>query len=303
MATRGRKSNSSASNASMLLPDSDKIEFKDKVSLDLLDAIKDTQVINNLVTALSPAIELLITKYVDEKFADLSRSVNVKFDSVHDKLTNMQSENAGLRKRLRDLENYSRRDNLVFSGLKSTSFADAASAPPATSAQLGTSSQIGAASQLGSSSHLGSASSNVITTLPVDNSSITMEDLVITFVKDSLDISISSADIITAHRIGIPASGSSSQHPPPILVRFANRKVRDRVYAARKSLKTSSPGTFINEHLSADTSQLFRRARQLCKQKSIHSAWTSNGTLYIRLSTLPESRPIRVDSLADLPSQ
>jgi len=59
---------------------------------------------------------------------------------------------------------------------------------------------------------------------------------------------------------------------------------------------------YINEHLTKDRASLFHEARDLVIwQKKIQRAWTHNRVVFIRLSDLPDSRPLRVNSASDLP--
>ena len=46
---------------------------------------------------------------------------------------------------------------------------------------------------------------------------------------------------------------------------------------------------------------VFREARQLVKTKKLQGAWTASGIVYVKLSNLPDSRPIRVEEINDLP--
>ena len=58
---------------------------------------------------------------------------------------------------------------------------------------------------------------------------------------------------------------------------------------------------FINEHLIQRRAVVFREARALVKAKKLEGTWTVNGIVYIKLSGLPDSKPIRVEQLSDLP--
>ena len=88
----------------------------------------------------------------------------------------------------------------------------------------------------------------------------------------------------------------------PIIVQFTNRRVRNAVYAAHKMLSQKLPNVYVNEHFVKSHTMLLREARQLVKAKQLQGAWTSNGIVYIRLPGLPDSKPIRVDDMRDLPT-
>ncbi len=85
------------------------------------------------------------------------------------------------------------------------------------------------------------------------------------------------------------------------MVRFTNRQSRDAVFAARKSLKNHQSRIFINEHLTNDAARIFMTARTLVKDKKLHSTWTQNGFVFVKLTDHPTARPQRVELLTDLP--
>ena len=126
-------------------------------------------------------------------------------------------ENEKLRLRLEDSERYSRRDNLVFYGLKCNSYAESASGsgPPGSSLQQDSGSDL----------------------LP--ETSLSTEQSVVAFCNDVLKVNITSADITAAHRLPVrkrrPGSSQSSAQDTAssVMVRFTNRRSRDAVFAAR----------------------------------------------------------------------
>ena len=104
-------------------------------------------------------------------------------------------------KKINVLENYARIDNLIISGLPSVDYSDAASAN---------------------------------TTQDATESSQSTERAVLEFVNNTLNVPIKSNDISIAHRL--KRTTATGQNPPNIIVRFANRKIRNDVYAARCQL-------------------------------------------------------------------
>ena len=75
----------------------------------------------------------------------------------------------------------------------------------------------------------------------------------------------------------------------------ARRKLRD--YEEQNGMKI-----YINEDLTAQTADLFRRAMQMVKQKRFHSCWTSGGTVYVKKTSDRDSRPIKLSLSSDLQS-
>ena len=74
-------------------------------------------------------------------------------------------------------------------------------------------------------------------------------------IAELLQVTISSKEISTSHRL----QNKSKSNPPPIIVRFVNRDVRNRIYSNRKNArnadftKLSIKGVeknFINENLT-----------------------------------------------------
>jgi len=124
------------------------------------------------------------------------------------------------------------------------------------------------------------------------------EKCVLGFITSVLGVPLSPADISVAHRLRKQKAGLSHA---PLIVRFTNRRARNAVFAARKKLSSYVPATFINEHLTKDRASLFYEARKLVKSKKLTGAWSYNGDIFIKLSDTPDSRPIRVNSISDLP--
>jgi len=94
-------------------------------------------------------------------------------------------------------------------------------------------------------------------------------------------------DISIAHHL---KAGTNDSFSLPS-VRFTNRRIKNHVYAARKTLKTlkgtrgSKDAVFISEHLTKSASDLFYEVRQLLKQRKIvrsslqvTSQWSSSAS-------------------------
>ena len=209
------------------------------------------------------------------RLVETVNAIRLNNDGLSMSIEELKDENCSLKLKIDDLDAYSRLDNLVFSGLTTDSYAQSASA--------------------GSTGPTGSSQSQGLSIIADHNASA--ELAVMHFCKETLKINVQPNDISIAHRLG-----SNPGSPPTILVRFSSRKIRNQVYFARKILfKNKSIKVYINEHLTKSRSDLFKEARKLVKEKKLAKAWSFNGAIYIRLSDLPNSRPIRVNSLSDLP--
>ena len=169
-------------------------------------------------------------------------------------------------KKIDTLEACARADNLIIVGLPSTNYADAASAD--------------------GSDHTSNAESSVAT-----------EKAVLDFCQNKLNIPIVTQDIWIAHRL---KKSTNSTEAPPVIVKFTIRKVRDEVFAARRRLKGFPPPIFINEDLTKRPADLYRRARDLVKNKTITSTWTHKGFVFIKTSDNPNIKPLKISDVHQL---
>lgn len=251
---------------------------------DLSEAILDSKIVESLAKALSPLITLSIEECLSTRLSalasqldDIKRSHSAL--AVHaDELT---KENVSLRKQLKDhasrlddLEAHSRADSLIIKGLPEQSYAE--------SATMSSSSLSDAPN---------SASANPTSYLAV-------ESTVISFCKDTLKVDVSTSDISSAHRLRV----GPHDKVRPIIVRFANRRKKDEVYRAKKTLKNHS-NIYISEQLTKSASSLFFEARKLLREKKIHSTWTQNGVVYVKFTANMSIKPTIVKCLADLNPQ
>ena len=176
--------------------------------------------------------------------------------------------------KLNALEAYNRIDNLIIAGLPVHNYADAANDGNST-----------------------------------ENSSLLESEVLDLFNTLSLDTAITRNDISVVHRLKSTQANRNPGLPPPIIVRFANRKTRDLVYRSRRQLHeareqhifmSSTSMTSINEDLVKTTAELFRLARLRKKQKNILSTWTHHGTVYVRVNN--DTRPQKITEVSDLPA-
>jgi hypothetical protein len=123
---------------------------------------------------------------------------------------------------------------------------------------------------------------------------------VLSFCQNSLGVEVSPSDISTAH--GLP-KGSTDRHHP-LVVRFANRRTRDKVYQARKSLCKPSISNvdpiFINEQLTKANGQLLAVCRKLWKASKIAGTWTWYGIVYAKLLPASGSQIVKILNDSDV---
>ena len=239
----------------------------------VLDAITEA-----IVTKVSDALMAKFSAKLDSKFSDLSQSLKdlrSKTDTMASAITVVQTSASDLAKRVEQLERYQRQENLIIHGLKEASYSERASAAAdATHAVAGN-------------------STDVIPSNP------TTKKMVLDFFRNCFQVDLRPDDISVARRLRNNSSSRSNQ-PLPVIVRFTNKKSRMRVLTARKNLKTSSPGVFINEHLSSTDSTIFARSRNMMKNKQIFKTWTQNGFVMVKKDNSSTSRPIKISCIADL---
>jgi hypothetical protein len=235
---------------------------------ELINALRDPRVLDALAGVFETRLQPLLDSIQELKTDNERKSAQI---------TKLQGELQSADARLNALESYTRRDNLLITGLPVETFAEAAAVSAGTNA-----------------------------TEP--ESSWAVEQSVLKLFNDKLGVPIKSCDISVAHRL--KKRSRTDARPPVTIVRFTNRKAREAVYGARRQLKpkdgavpTTSvqPAIFINEDLTQATAELFHQARQLVRQKVIHSTWTSSCAVYIRDTGEPSCRPRKISSAGELP--
>lgn len=184
---------------------------------------------------------------------------------LHDSVKNLSAVNE-------NLQQEAKRDNLLFTGF-APSFAEA----------------------------LASQSGDGNDTSTVHQSSVIGK--VVEFCRHALQIpSFSTHDVSSAHFLspskpspGRPSTGSM------LLVRFTRRAMRDEVLSKKRLLKNYNQENhtkhFINEDLILSRRKLFGEARKAHKDGKLDGAWTSAGSVRVKLST---GRKVTVNSVAEL---
>ncbi len=262
------------------------VTAKKQMVEDMIEALMDPRVKDHLLTQIiSPLVNERVEIAVDKKLEPILNQVSKITDDTKmvrsdtEKLSKdyaeLVNQNKRLTSQMNEMTQYTRRDDLMIHGLQLNTYADVTSSLSAQSIDNGISSDA-------------------------------TEEQVIKFFDEALKIKVGKADISVAHRVGQnratnATSNSANRLYPPILIRFTNRKIRDLIYASRKMLKNTMPGTYINEHLSPINAAIFMKARTLVKQKTLISAFTTNGVVYVRDSTAPGAKSRKIQDINDLP--
>lgn len=196
-----------------------------------------TENINKVLTQQATLLGLV------NEMSELKTSINNRNKKIDEKIEHLEQ-------RIDDLEQYSRADDLIISGLATTHRSYARVAATA-------------------SGHLGEEAS------PEEQH--TLEQQVLQFMN-SKNIHLESQHISACHVL----PRKDRTHPPAIVLRFANRK--HKVEMLRQSKKLRDTGVYINEHLTKKNAGIARNCRILRKQDKIQSTWTRNGKVFVRLN-------------------
>lgn len=151
-----------------------------------------------------------------------------------------------LEQRIDELEQYTRRDDLVITGIKTRHRTYAR------------------------------AAANAETTEDAPREELqSLEQQVVDFLNRN-NINIRKEAISACHTL--PSKSENSV--PVVVIRFICRKQRNDVLMQAKKLKGTN--VYINEHLTKKNGGIARGARILRKQKKITGTWTRNGNVWIR---------------------
>ncbi|KAJ8353946.1 hypothetical protein SKAU_G00215130 [Synaphobranchus kaupii] len=86
---------------------------------------------------------------------------------------------------------------------------------------------------------------------------------------------------------------------PALIIRFANRKSKTARLKQGRRLKGTN--VYLNDHLTKKNAEIARKARFLRNQKKIHSTWTTNCKIFIKLNGPPEeSKVLAIRNMEDL---
>ena len=221
---------------------------------------------DRLKTKLLPDLIQKISEKVEKSVVDLiGEAIKKQLQPLMERIKIISEENKNLRGRVDQLETQLRSNNLVIHGIPESTFAEAASV---------------------------SMGEEYLQKSPSRSDTV---KAVIECCKSKLGLEISASDITAGYRISGP-----KKTPRPIVVGFATRIVRDRVYESRKLLRKQVGATkvYINEHLTRTNSEIFAAGRRLFKDRKIPSIWTRNGYVYVKRTEM--DKPLRISSLEDL---
>ena len=190
---------------------------------DLIEALSSPRVSDAIFKCIKPSLSLAIDEAINKFIAPLQKTIEtLKKDAVKtatetlaltETVARVEQENVCLRQlvdaqgvRVEEMERYSRRDNLIISGLPEGSYAEAAT------------------------------NANDDTPEPNTESSLATEKSVLKLFRETMGLQLTADDITVAHRL---KKGKKDTHRP-IIVRLVNKRTRDTILKAKKSLRNSA---------------------------------------------------------------
>lgn len=205
-------------------------------------SVRDT-----LHEALGPLIELLVSQRVakvEETFTEKVKELKREHES---RIEELRGEINDMKQKQNDLEQYSKREDLIIKGLQ----------VPQTFAE-----KVATQRGQGESDQARVSSPSVVET-------------VVNFFEKEMGVRVPTNSISTAHPL------PSRSGPPSVIVRFSSRDVRNSIYSRRFTLK--GRGLFVDEHLTPHNSKLMFHARKLKVSGKVLDCFTRNCSPYVRL--------------------
>lgn len=122
-----------------------------------------------------------------------------------------------------------------------------------------------------------------------------LEQQVICFL-DSKGIHVDSGDIEACHTL----MSKNKTATPLVIIRFTNRKKKSALL--RQGSKLKGTEVYINEHLTKKNADIARKARILRKQNKIQATWARNCKIFIKLhgSTPETSKVLLIRDITEL---
>ncbi|KAM3618395.1 uncharacterized protein V6R79_019930 [Siganus canaliculatus] len=105
---------------------------------------------------------------------------------------------------------------------------------------------------------------------------------------NSKGISVNNNDIEACH----PLPQRNKVDKPAVIIRFTNRK--HKIALLRQGRKLKGSDVYVNEHLTKKNAEIAWKARFLRKQGKIQSTWTANCKVCIKLNGSPEEAKVLV---------
>ena len=181
----------------------------------------------------------------NQKVTDLLSLVKDLRTQIEDKDKKIRS----LESRVDELEQYTRQDDLVITGLKTRhkSYARATLSEPVHDSQHA----------------------------PYEEME-SLYDQVVSFIGDNMGVQLQENDVSICHTL------PGKKETPNIVLRLTSRKAKNKILKQTKQLKGTN--VYINEHLTKKNMSIAATARKLRKEKKILNTWTRNCKIFVKFS-------------------
>ena len=196
-----------------------------------------------------------------------------KVSDLEAKIAQKDAKIEALECRLDELEQYSKKNNVIVSGLNVpvASYADAVSRP------------------------LGDASSDEEVQIRTRPSVYQrMKADFIGILKEKMLVDVAEHEISAIHEL----PSRSPTQGKRVLVKFANSETKRSVMTSRRNLQSTN--IFINDHMTPQNANIFKRARDLKRQGKLFAAWTLNGRVFVK--NYERTIPKEIKNVNDLPN-
>ena len=224
-----------------------------------LEDNKDIQEIKQSLNYLTAEMDELRKENAKEKgtFKAMSKEITDLKHSLDDLKETVKSKDERIKfleQNVEELQQYTRKNNIIISGLDTRNYAQVAQNTNLPQAPASEQEEPVAISE--------SENSNV-------------ETKVIEFFNKTMKVDIEPEHISDIHYL--PTKDGKKN----ILIHFTSRKSKYKVMKNGRNLKGQK--IYVNEHLTKTNSQLFKQARQLKKDKEeVIGAWTYNCKIYVK---------------------
>ena len=280
-----RRSNMNKPNLRNSQSEESSLVHSDDTTTAMFDKATIEQLVRDMTPLLVPLINNSVQQVFEKNLADIAANVdglkkqndelNTRVVLLENSIEGLRQNESALTRKVENLEQYSRRNNLIIVGLDITSYSEAA------------------ASTRPSDDVRGNAVRN-------DDSVVST---VLSLFNGVMGLSLRTDDISAAHRLQTNRTGPTRTHST-VIVRFSSVKVRDQVYYSRTQLKNymtnRNTRVYINEHLTEVNSLLFKRARELQRAKKISNTWTAQGSVYVKTGVDRNAVVKRIQDVMDL---
>jgi len=254
-------------------PDNDLDKFESML-VRITKAVTDS--FNNCIEKVIGALDQKFTTKIEYQNTELF-NVNTRVDALEKQITEYQKENLSLKDTIKvlvsridtlstaqdDLDQYSRSDNLLVYGV-----------PQPTD---------------------GSKEADV-RQIVVDVLSQSMPNVGLK--REHISIAHRTSSRRSTYPTALPSSASSSatvNRPPPIIVRFNQREVRNSILVNRRQLKGKMIS--VSEQLTNRRTLLLKKANELVTNHRVNSSWSHDGRILVKDKS---NRIIVINSESDL---